>query len=212
MKNKAYRNSKTKHQLLSRKQRGVKQVVWRLNSEQRSFIEDDLGMETSPALYVIRTRKFYELKGKGALLKTIHFSYKRGKRTIVRELKSEDRKLLDSILALPVTDEDLEKSEEKSKRLYHGLCKINVGAFAGAIGNYYYDYAYNLLRTAKKSFDKKGFLEREFHDRLEYYSEKDEYLIRERDCTEEERKYVEGVMELYPNEMEYILPSKQLIK
>ena len=95
MKNKAYRNSKTKYQLLSRKRRGVKRVVWRLNSEQKLFIEEDLGLETAPELYLIRTRKFFELKGKGHLLKDIHFSYKRGKRTIVRELKQEDKKLLD---------------------------------------------------------------------------------------------------------------------
>lgn len=147
------------------------------------------------------------------LIGSVKITYFKGEnKDIIFYISEEDRNLLNSILAIPVTDEDLKNSEEKSKRLYHGLCKINVGAFAGAIGNDYYDYAYNLLRTSKKSFDKKGFLEREFHDTLEYYSEKEVYLIRERDCTEEERKYVEGVMELYPNEMEYILPSKQLIK
>ena len=70
-------------------------MVWRLSSEQQSFIEEDLGLEISPKLYVIRTRKFSRLREKGHLLKDIHFSCKSGKHTIVRELKAEDMKILD---------------------------------------------------------------------------------------------------------------------
>lgn len=95
MKRSAYENSKLKHQLLEKKRNGVKEVIWKLNSQQKGFIEETLNFIVEPYLYKIRTRSFYNISDKDSLLKDIHYKNKRGVQECVFKLSSKERKLLD---------------------------------------------------------------------------------------------------------------------
>ena len=96
MKNEAYQYSRTKHELLKKRRRGVKEVIWHLEPGQREFVESRLGMPTEVYLYEIRTRTFNNIRNIDAILKKLHFSKKDGKRVIVSKLKPEQLKVLDA--------------------------------------------------------------------------------------------------------------------
>lgn len=95
MKKDAYENSKLKYQLLDKKRRGVKEVIWKLAPGQVKFVEEKLGFEVVPYLYEIKTKTFYNVKELDRLLKDIHYSWKRGKKVIVIKLNFKQKKILD---------------------------------------------------------------------------------------------------------------------
>ena len=94
MKKGAYDNSRTKHKLLEKRRDGVKEVIWKLNPEQRAFIEDSLNMPTEAYLFEVKTRTFYRLKELDHILKIIHSASKEGKRTIVLKLDKSQLSIL----------------------------------------------------------------------------------------------------------------------
>lgn len=69
MKNKNYRESKLKHQILSEKDKGKKNLYWKLLPEQRAFVEKQLGCKTEPYLYEIRTKTFFSISKLDPILK-----------------------------------------------------------------------------------------------------------------------------------------------
>lgn len=95
MKKGAYENSKLKYQLLEKKRKGVKEVIWKLNSQQKGFIEETLKFIVEPYLYKIRTKSFYNISDKDSLLKDIHYKNKRGVQECVFKLNSKQIELLD---------------------------------------------------------------------------------------------------------------------
>jgi len=95
MKKSAYENSKLKYQLLSKKRNGVKEVIWKLNLQQKKFIEETLEFSVEPYLYSVKTRTFHNISEMDAILKEIHYKNKKGTRECVFQLNSKQRKLLD---------------------------------------------------------------------------------------------------------------------
>lgn len=96
MKGKAYEASRTKKQLLDKKRRGEKFVIWRISSKSQLQEIERLGLKKEPWLYEIKTKPFYNVKAiKSTLIKDIHFANKQGKRFITCRLKASEKKLLD---------------------------------------------------------------------------------------------------------------------
>ena len=62
MKNSAYQNSKLKHQLREKKNRGVEEVLWKLTPEQEAFIKNTLRYRVEACLYQVKTKKLAELR------------------------------------------------------------------------------------------------------------------------------------------------------
>ena len=105
MKNKAYRHSKLKKQLIQKREQGHKVLEWRLSKGKRIEIEE-LGYRVEPYLYSIKTRTFYNVsKLNNTLLKDLHYMKKRGKDYEVRPLKRGNKEVLDEygIKYKPVT-------------------------------------------------------------------------------------------------------------
>lgn len=94
MKKSAYENSKLKYQLLEKKRNGVKEVIWRLNSAQRNFIEESLNFVVEPYLYKVKTRRFYNISKLPSILKDIHYRNQRGVKECVLKLNSNEKKIL----------------------------------------------------------------------------------------------------------------------
>ena len=94
MKNKQYEASKIKKMLLQKKRDGVKEVIWRVDSQARKDEIRRLGFPMIPWLYEIKTRPFKQIAGKPTIIKDIHYAYKRGKMHLVRRLTEEDVKFL----------------------------------------------------------------------------------------------------------------------
>lgn len=96
MKDKQYKLSRLKYQLADKKRNGVREVVWKLNHSQLEYITGVLHHQVTPYLYRIQTRK---LKNYGAtqssLLKELHHTNKRGKKTIVKKLSHQQLQILD---------------------------------------------------------------------------------------------------------------------
>lgn len=89
-----YAISKFKKQLLEKKERGVKELIWKLSAEQNDYVNRHYRVE--PYLYEITTRTFFNIRSlKSTLLKEIHYKSKKGKRTYVRKLNKSERKELD---------------------------------------------------------------------------------------------------------------------
>ena len=96
MKEKAYEASKTKKQLLEKKRRGEKFVIWRISSKSQLQEIERLGFKKEPWLYEIKTRPFYNVKAiQSTLIKDIHYANKQGKRFITCKLKTCEKKVLD---------------------------------------------------------------------------------------------------------------------
>lgn len=95
MRKSAYDNSKLKYQLLEKKRKGVKEVIWKLNAEQKEFIEEYFKFPIEVYLYEVKTKTFYNVKALDKLLKDIHFCNKRGKTTVVFKLNEKQKQLLD---------------------------------------------------------------------------------------------------------------------
>ena len=95
MKNKEYRNAKLKYKLLEKKQNGTKEVIWKINTSQREFIERTLGFYTEPYLYEVQTRRFHNVFNLEEILKDVHYKNKQGKKTVVFRLSPEEMRVLD---------------------------------------------------------------------------------------------------------------------
>ena len=94
MKNKCYRQSKMKKQLIKIRNEGREFVVWKLNKTQKQDIEE-LGYRVEPFIYLIETRTFYDVKKiTSTFLKNLHYAKKRKKRYLVRQLKQREIDLL----------------------------------------------------------------------------------------------------------------------
>jgi len=90
MKDKVYRLAGLKHQLREKRKNDIKKVIWKLNDEQRTYVES-LGYEVTPFIYEITTRKIPVIgKGTSAIVKDVHWSFINGKRKIYRKLKVKD--------------------------------------------------------------------------------------------------------------------------
>lgn len=95
MKNKDYRYSKLKHQILHEKAKGKKVLYWNLAQDQRKFLEEKLGCKIEPYLYQIRTRTFFNISKLNPILKDIHYASKNNKITIVKRLIKSEIQILD---------------------------------------------------------------------------------------------------------------------
>ncbi len=96
MKDKQYRLSKLKYQLTDKKRKGVPQVIWKLNRAQKEYVTEVLHHEVIPYLYRIQTRRLKCYKATtNPLLKELHHKNKQGKKTIVKKLSAQERKVLD---------------------------------------------------------------------------------------------------------------------
>jgi len=95
MKKEDYQLCRLKHKLRKLKERRVKEVEWKLTKEEKQYIEN-LGYQVTPYLYEIRTKTFKDLSNiKYYKIREIHYSNKRGKKTIVRRLQHNDMKMLE---------------------------------------------------------------------------------------------------------------------
>lgn len=95
MKNEENQLCQMKYKLRKLKERRVKIVIWKLTREEKEYIEN-LGYEVTPYLYEIRTKTFrnlYEIKDHR--IRDIHYSSKKGKKTIVLKLKNKDMRILE---------------------------------------------------------------------------------------------------------------------
>ena len=96
MKNKDYRKSKLKHQLIQKKLNGQKVLYWRISSYQQLQDIQEIGGIVEPYLYEIKTRKFYNVnKLPCTLLKDLHYLNKRGTIYEVRRLRENEKRTLD---------------------------------------------------------------------------------------------------------------------
>lgn len=82
----------TMKQLEIRKQKGKKEVIWRLNQEQIKAVQKCYRIEEW--LYSVSTRKSANLRGTAPLLKELHYRYKRGAKSVVMKLTENDKKIL----------------------------------------------------------------------------------------------------------------------
>ena len=92
MKSNQFQLRKQHYELDVQKAKGCKKVCWKLSPEQLDFVSNRYGVE--PALYEIRTQRFYSIKALPHLLKDIHYAWKRGKYKVVRSLSTEQEELL----------------------------------------------------------------------------------------------------------------------
>ncbi len=97
MKNKQYRESRTKKTLREMKDKGVKSVLWTLTKSQKEFVENIYPVE--PELYRIRTRYFSkEICEKYSILKRLNNEKKYKKKSyIVTKLNKKEKKILDEL-------------------------------------------------------------------------------------------------------------------
>lgn len=96
MKDKQYRLAQLKYQLADKRNKGVRKVVWKLNRAQWEYVTEVLHYEVTPYLYRIQTKKLICYKATtSSLLKELHHANKRGKRSIVKKLSAQQRRLLD---------------------------------------------------------------------------------------------------------------------
>ncbi len=94
MKKKMYKDSQLKHQIYQAKNAGKKSVEKKLTEEQVQFLRN-LGFEVIPFLYWIETRTWYNVQNMKGVLKEIHYTRKKGKRTLIRRLNRKELNLLD---------------------------------------------------------------------------------------------------------------------
>lgn len=95
MKKDSYEFLNLKRQLQFRKNKGCKFLEWKLSEKQKDYIEGHLGMRVEPILFLVKTRKFYNLKSLKSILKEIHYKNRDGKDKIVMKLNQKDRRILD---------------------------------------------------------------------------------------------------------------------
>jgi len=96
MKDSAYRYSKIKHQLKEKKERGEKEVVWKLSNNQVEFIKNELHYRVEPCLYEVRTKLIQSIEScDSKLIKEIHYKHKKGIKNTVISLSDKALNLLD---------------------------------------------------------------------------------------------------------------------
>ena len=93
MRNDQHRISAMKKKLRDMKLQGVKSVRWKLVTRQQV---EEIGRiyPLIPYLTEIHTRQFADVRNLPPLLKEVHYSCKKGKKTIVRRLRRGEDKLL----------------------------------------------------------------------------------------------------------------------
>lgn len=95
MKRHDYEYSCLKHKLRTLEEKGVPSVIWHLTPDKRIYIENTLGYVTEPYIFLIKTRTFNKASLNSALLKDIHYSRTRDKKSqIFRKLNFKEQKLL----------------------------------------------------------------------------------------------------------------------
>ena len=96
MKNKNYRDSRLKHQILYERDKGKKVLYWKLTPEQKVFVEEKIGCKVEPYLYEIRTRTFSNISNLPSILKEIHYANKKRKITIILSLNRQEIKVFNA--------------------------------------------------------------------------------------------------------------------
>ena len=95
MKNSQMKFATLKYQLREYKNAGKKEVIRKLNEEQREYVET-LGYATIPFLYEIVKKSFANIKKVNcSVVKDVHYSNRKGRRKIYRKLKRTDLKILE---------------------------------------------------------------------------------------------------------------------
>lgn len=80
--------------LEEKRKNGVKEVLWKLNQQQRDFLTQQ-GYCIKPWLFCISTKEiWYVSKCESKLLKEIHFARRRGVRAIYKALSEHDKATL----------------------------------------------------------------------------------------------------------------------
>lgn len=82
--------SKLEQQLEAVRQKGVQETSMRLNEEQAEFVEKELKLPLIPCLYEVQTKRIADVSGTMGILKEIHRAYKRGQKTVRRDLSKKE--------------------------------------------------------------------------------------------------------------------------
>lgn len=92
-KNKSYLLELEK-ELRLRRDKGNECVVWSLSEEEKEYLLS-LGYNIIVELYGIKTQHFINPKSISGIAKDIHYAHKKGKDTIIRNLKKDQIKVLE---------------------------------------------------------------------------------------------------------------------
>lgn len=99
MTNKEVRLSSLKFKLKNMKDERKKYVVWKLNPEQRDFVQT-LGYQVTPWIYEVQTaiienRAGLQTQKSLGILWELHFARKRGQKKMYKHLKANEVKILE---------------------------------------------------------------------------------------------------------------------
>ena len=96
MTNKQKQFSRIKCQLMQKKKDGNKDVICKLNQEQREYVTDTLGYRIIPWIYEISTTTIKIVSiSEDIMLRQIYTAQRRGQKKIYRKLKHREKKALD---------------------------------------------------------------------------------------------------------------------
>ncbi len=94
MNKKCLRLAGIKHQLIQKRENGVKEVIWKIDVEQREYVEQ-LGYNVIPWIYEVTTRSICNIKNvRYSLIKRVHYANKRGQRKVYMKPKIHDLETL----------------------------------------------------------------------------------------------------------------------
>lgn len=87
---------KLEQQLNAIRQKGTMDVVKRLSEEQAEFVRNELKLPIAECLYEIETKRITNASSAMGLLQEIHRASKRGQRTIRKDIRKKDLKVLEN--------------------------------------------------------------------------------------------------------------------
>ena len=94
MKNKQFKLKQLKEKLRYRKEKGDKFVTWSLSKQALEYLIES-GYRVEVELFQIKTRTFQNPKNINGILKDIHYTKKKGLKTLTRKLKKDQIRALD---------------------------------------------------------------------------------------------------------------------
>lgn len=90
MTNKEIQLSTLKHKLRTKKENHEKEVIWKLGTQQKEYIER-LGYTVVPCIYEIITKTVVNVRfAKAPIIKDVHYANKRGQKKLYRRLKAHE--------------------------------------------------------------------------------------------------------------------------
>lgn len=95
MTSKAHNFSTLKHQLLEKKQHGVKTVLWKLSEEQNRYVVRTLNFVSKPEIYVIRTKQIMTHGDWSNIVRDVNYAYRRKTYKLYRRLNTTELKELE---------------------------------------------------------------------------------------------------------------------